>query len=201
MSLVLLPLAEEPHLDHRAVRRVLADMARTAHRAPSMVMSLRSELPGFDAGAARRALSGLPSPGDYTVVVKPLRFRTRPHLSGLCEFDVGRIIIRVPEPFRPFDEQVYVRARRKPGEGMRFAWLAEKVRFRSRRDVVRFLYCHEWLHWYMREMLGRRSGAETACDRFALRNFRRRTVTVDDALEALRGCRMHPQPESLRLAA
>ena len=201
MALVILPLAEEPHLDHRAVRRVLADMARTAHLAPSMGLSIRSELPGLKAADARRALTGLPSPGDYTVVVKPLRYRRKPHLSGLCEFDLGRIIVRVPEPFRPFDELVYVNARRKPGEGMRFSWVSQKVRFRSRRDVIRFIYCHEWLHWYLREMQGRRAGAETACDRFALRNFRRRSVTVADAIEALRGCRMHPQPESLRLVA
>jgi hypothetical protein len=166
-----------------------------------MGLSIRSELSGLTTADARRALSGLPSPGDYTVVVKPLRYQRRPHLSGLCEFDLGRIIVRVPEPFRPFDELVYVSARRKPGEGMRFAWVSEKVRFRSRREVIRFLFCHEWLHWYLREMKGRRSGAETACDRFALRNFRRRNVTVDDAVEALRGCRMHPQPESLRLVA
>jgi hypothetical protein len=50
-------------------------------------------------------------------------------------------------------------------------------------------------------MLARRSGAETACDRFALRNFRRREVTVDDALEALRGCRTQPLPELYPLAA
>ena len=71
---------------------------------------------------------------------------------------------------------------------------------RTRRDVLRFLYCHEWLHWYMREIRRWRSGAETACDRFALRNFRRRQVTLDDALDALRGCRTQPLP-SFELAA
>src|SRR5256885_14836777 len=131
-----------------------------------MALRARSAPPGFRGGGARRALSGLPSPGDYAVVIKPLRFRTRPHLSGLCEFDVGRIIVRVPEPFRPFDELVYVKAKRKPGVVMRFAWLSEKARFRTRRDVLRFVYLHEWLHWYLREMQGRRSGPETAWDRF-----------------------------------
>lgn len=196
-----LKLAEEPDFDTGHVRRVVAAFEREAHRAPSMGLSIRSDLPGLDVADARRALAGLPSPGDYGVVIKPLRYRTRPHLSGLCEFDLGRIIVRVPEPFRPFEELVYVSARRKPGGGMRFAWLAEKVRFRSRREVIRFIYCHEWLHWYLREMQGLRAGAETACDRFALRNFRRRNVTVDDALEALRGCRMQTLPGVYRAAA
>ena len=196
-----LALAEEPHYDPRDVRRTVAALERAANRAPSMGLLVRSDLSGLKVADVRRALVGLPSPGDYRVVIKPLRFRKRPHLSGLCEFDVGRIIIRVPEPFRPFDEVVYVNARRKPGAAMKFAWLSEKVRFRTRRDVLRFVYLHEWLHWYLREMRGRRAGAETACDRFALRNFRRRQVSVDDALEALQGTRMQVLPEGLRFAA
>ena len=196
-----LPLAEELHFDHRAVRRAVAALEKRASKAPSMGLLIRSDLAGLKVSDVRRALSGLPSPGDYRIVVKPLRYRTRPNLSGLCEFDVGRIIVRVPEPFRPFNELVYISARRKPGAGMKFAWAAEKVRFRTRRDVLRFVYLHEWLHWYLREMQGRRSGAETACDRFALRNFRRRQVTVDDALEALEGTRMLPVSDPFRLAA
>src|SRR5438105_583841 len=212
MSLLIMPartglrrqglrLPEELHFDPREVRRVVAALERQAGRAPSRGMSIRSNLPGFTAADARRALSGLPSPGDYRVVIKPLRFRTRPNLSGLCEFDVGRIIVRIPEPFRAFDELVYIKARRKPGVAMKFAWMSEKVRFRTRRDVLRFVYLHEWLHWYLREVQGRRSGAETACDRFALRNFRRRQVTVDDALEALEGTRMQLLPAAFRMAA
>jgi hypothetical protein len=197
----LIHLAEELHFDLDAVGRAVAALDRAASRAPSMGMSIRSDLQGLRVADVRRALSGLPSPGDYRVVIKALRYRTRPSLSGLCEFDLGRIIVRVPEPFRPFSELVYVNARRKPGEVMRFAWLSERVRFRTRRDVIRFVYLHEWLHWYLREMLGRRAGAETACDRFALRNFRRRSVTVDDALEALQGTRMQPLPDWVRTAA
>ena len=192
---VAIPLAEELHFDPAAVTRAVAAIEQQAARAHMASMSIRSDLPVLKVAGVRRALSGLPSPGDYRVVVKPLRYRTRPSLSGLCEFDLGRIIIRMPEPFRPFDELVYVRARRKPGAVMRFAWISEKVRFRTRRDVLRFVYLHEWLHWYLREMQGRRSGAETACDRFALRHFRRRQVTVADALEAIRGLRMLPLPE------
>jgi hypothetical protein len=211
MSLLILPpnrtslrrratLAEELHFDPMTVGRAAAAFLRAA-RAHTGAVSIRSDLGGFKVADARRALAGLPTPGDYRVVIKPLRYRTRPSLSALCEFDLGRIILRVPEPFRPFDELVYFNARRKPGAGMRFAWVSEKVRFRTRRDVLRFLYCHEWLHWYLREVLGRRSGAETACDRFALRNFRRRRVTVEDALDALQGTRMHPLPDWSRMAA
>jgi hypothetical protein len=213
MSLLILPpartafrrhpiaLAEELHFDPRAVRQAVAELERHAGRAPTMGLSIRSYLAGFKVADVRRALAGLPSPGDYRVVIKPQRYRTRPSLSGLCEFDLGRIIVRIPEPFRAFDELVYFNARRKRGGGMRFAWVAEKVRFRTRRDVLRFVYLHEWLHWYLREIQGRRSGAETACDRFALRNFRRRQVTVDDAVEALQGTRMQLLPDYFRLAA
>jgi hypothetical protein len=212
MSLLIVPhqrayrrpivhLAEELHLDLDAVGRAVAALDRASSRAPSMGMSIRSDLPGLKVADVRRILSGLPSPGDYRVVVKPLRYRARPSLSGLCEFDLGRIIVRVPEPFRPFSELVYVNARRKPGAGMKFAWLSERVRFRTRRDVLRFVYLHEWLHWYLREMRGRRAGAETACDRFALRNFRRPQVTVADAVEALRGTRMQPLPDWVPAAA
>ena len=191
---------EEPHFEPSAIRRAIQDIERAAARPWSSRMAVRSDLPGFRVADARHALAGLPSPGDYRVVIKPLHYRKRPNLSALCEFDERRIILRVPEPFEPFDELVYHSARRKPVPGMRFIWVSENVRFRTRRDVLRFLYCHEWLHWYLREMHGRRSGAETACDRFALRHFRRREVTVEDALEALRGCRSQPVPV-LRLAA
>jgi len=191
-----LTLTEEPHFDPKAVRRAIVDIGRlgASRRPGSGRIALRSDLAGFKVSDARRALAGLPAPGDYHVVIRPLRYRSRPSLSGLCEFDVGRIILRVPEPFRPFDELVYHSARRRPGEGMRFKWVSERVTFRTPREVLRFVYLHEWLHWYLREVLERRAGAETACDRFALRNFRRRRVTVEDAMEALRGCRTQPLP-------
>ena len=77
-------------------------------------------------------------------------------------------------------------ARRRPGKGIRFIWLTEGVTFSTRAQVLRFLYLHEWMHWYLRERLGKKSQAETACDRFALRNYRRRIVTQEDAVAALR---------------
>ena len=143
-----------------------------------------SELAEMTTAEARRALAGLPK-CDYDVVVKSLRYRTEPHLAALCDFDGRRITLQVPKPFRPFKERVYHGARRKRGKGMHFSWLSENVFFRSRRDVLRFLYCHEWLHWYLHEELKKGSAAETACDRFALRNFRRQRVTADDANLAL----------------
>jgi len=85
----------------------------------------------------------------------------------------------VPEPFRVWDEKVYVRARRKPGRRLSFQWFSRTIRFRTRREVLRFLYCHEFYHWYLREVLGRKAAAETACDRFALAHFRARNLGVD----------------------
>ncbi len=147
-------------------------------------MTIRSELAGFSTAQAKRALEGLPR-CDYEVVIKPLRYRWHPHLAARCEFEENRIVLQVPIPFRAFKEPVIFAARRKRGEGMRFAWASETVSFRGRRDVLRFLYCHEWMHWYLHEVLGKASAAETACDRFALRNFRRPVVTSDDADDAL----------------
>jgi TPR repeat protein len=156
-----------------------------ASTADATSIKIISALDGFTAEDAARALAGLPPPGDYEVVVKALRYRAHPSLSALCEFDVRRIVLRVPEPFQPWNEVVYHAARRKPGPGWTFEWVSDTVPFRQRREVLRFLYCHEWMHWYLREVLGRRSGAETACDRFALRNFQRQQVVIADAVAAL----------------
>ena len=148
-------------------------------------MVVRSELAGLTDAEARRILEGLPRAGEYEVVVKPLRYRTRPHLAARCEFEDRRIVLQVPVPFCPFKEPVIFAARRMRGPRMRFAWASETVSFRLRREVLRFLYCHEWMHWYLKERLGRKSQAETTCDRFALRNFRKRHVAVSDAEAAI----------------
>ena len=147
-------------------------------------VAVRSVLNGYTSADARRALDGLPRTR-YDVIIKPLRYRTEPHLAALCEFEEKRLTLQVPVPFRPFKEPVIYAARRQRGGGMRFKWASETVHFRTRRDVVRFLYCHEWMHWYLHEVLGTASAAETACDRFALHNFRRRAVTTEDADAAL----------------
>lgn len=133
----------------------------------------------------RAHLSGLPDARGYEVLVRPLRYRTRPHLAAMTEFDERRITLQVPEPFTRFGETVQFGARRVAGKGMRFRWRSERLRFRTQRDVLRFLYLHEWMHWYLKERKGAKSAAETACDRFALRNYRRREVTIADAEVAL----------------
>src|SRR5438034_11548596 len=105
MSLLILPpsrtslrraataWAEELHFDARTVGRAVAAFDRDAARAHTKAMSVRSDLPGFKVGDARRALAGLPSPGDYRLAIKALRYRTRPSLSGLCDHDLRRSIL------------------------------------------------------------------------------------------------------------
>jgi hypothetical protein len=132
-------------------------------------------LTDFPPERIRRALEGLPVADGYDLVVKPLRYRTRPHLVAMCDFEDKAITVRVPEPFHPFVERVPYRARRVAGRGFRFQWEVAMVPFRTRRQVIRFLYLHEYYHWYLREILGRKSAAETACDRFALAGFRKRS--------------------------
>lgn len=148
-------------------------------------MRLTSECPDLPVARVRTILAGLPDARGYRVRVRPLRYRQKPHLSAWTDFDAREITLQVPEPFLPFGEVVAHGARRRPGAGLRFIWLTEGVTFRTPREVLRYLYLHEWMHWYLKERLGKPGYAETACDRFALRNFRRRTVTEADAEAAL----------------
>ena len=153
-------------------------------------MHVTSTIPEIPPPEVLADVEGLPPAEGYGLHVKYLRYRERPHLSAWTDFDARAITIQVPEPFFPFGEVVPYAARRRPGRGkMRFIWLTEGITFHTPREVIRFLYCHEWMHWYLRERLGRRSSAETACDRFALRNYRRASVTEHDAQEALRRSR------------
>src|SRR6266516_4684657 len=149
-------------------------------------MNVRSALPALPAARVRASLGGLPDALGYRILAKPLRYRTRPHLAAWTDFASKEIVLQVPEPFLPFGEIVHYGAKRRAGKGLRFIWLSEGVTFRTPREVLRFLYCHEWFHWYLKEQLGRKSAAETACDRFALWNYLRPRVTLDDAQAALR---------------
>jgi hypothetical protein len=149
-------------------------------------VNVRSEIRELPPERVLDMLSGLPPSDGYEVQVKPLRWRTRPHLAALTNFDDKLIQLQVPEPFYPFGEIVPYAAKRLPGRGMRFVWLTEGITFHRPREVLRYLYLHEWMHWYLRERLGRKAAAETACERFALRNYLREEVTEADAREALK---------------
>ena len=153
---------------------------------PSSVMEILTTVPGLSPRRVRLVLSGLPEAEGYDLAIKPLRYRTRPHLAALTEFGVQRITVQVPHPFLPFGEIVPYAAKRLPAKGLRFVWLSEGVTFRSPSEVVRFLYLHEWMQWYVRERLGQRAHKETACDRFALWNYQRKRVGEAQAQAALR---------------
>jgi len=106
-------------------------------------VKVRSDLAGLTTERAERVLDGLPRATGYLVVVKPLRYRERPHLSAWTSFEDHEIVLQVPEPFFPFGEVVPYAARRRPGKGIRFIWLTEGVTFSNRAQVLRFLYLHE----------------------------------------------------------
>jgi hypothetical protein len=151
-------------------------------------MTVTSAIPELPEEEVLRMLDGLPPADGYDLHVKYLRYRERPHLSAWTDFTDRSITLQVPEPFLPFGEIVPYGAMRRPGSGkgkLRFIWLTEGLTFREPREVLRFLYCHEWMHWYLHERLGRKGAAETTCDRFALRNYLKETVTETDAKEAL----------------
>lgn len=125
-------------------------------------MAVRSTLPSHPPTKVREVLRGLPTATGYTVTVAPLRYRTRPHLQAFTFWDSPQMLIQVPEPFRPFRELVDLGA------------LGEPVApFRTRREVIRFLYLHEFCHWWLYLLHGWGTSAEVACDRYAFANYRR----------------------------
>ena len=129
------------------------------------------DLKGWTPERVRRVLKDLPVARGYKVVVKPLYYRKRPHVQAFCEFDEKRITIQVPIPFEPFSEVVPYRAKRLAAKGLKFKWYTHKIWFERPAELIRYLYLHEYYHWYLRESLGRKSGAETACDRFAIQRL------------------------------
>jgi SAM-dependent methyltransferase len=142
-------------------------------RAGTMPVRVR-DLPRWSPGRVERLLDGLPRASGYEVVVKPLRWRTRPHVQAFCEFGEKRITIQVPVPFYPFSEQVPYRAKRlRRKRRLRFRWYSRMLTFERPDELIRYLYLHEYYHWYLREVRRRRSAAETACDRFALQQLGR----------------------------
>lgn len=135
------------------------------------------DLPRWTPERIQRLLDDLPVARGYSLEVKPLRWRTRPHVQAFCEFNNRKIIIQVPVPFFPFSEDVPYRARRiRRGRRWHFRWYWRRLRFERPHELIRFLYLHEYYHWYLREVRGKRSGAETACDRFALQRLGARVL-------------------------
>jgi hypothetical protein len=132
------------------------------------------ELPRWSPARVERVLHGLPKASGYEVIVKPLRWRTRPHVQAFCDFMEKRITIQVPQPFYPFREPVPYRAKRlRRKRRLHFRWYSRQLYFERPDELIRYLYLHEYYHWYLREVRGKRSAAETACDRFALQQLGR----------------------------
>jgi hypothetical protein len=148
-------------------------------------MRVHSTVPGLDEAAVRRAIDGCPQADGYTLLVKPMRYRTQPSLSAITVFDDREITLKVPEPFLPFGEIVIYGMKRRNTDPPRFIPLSEGITFRTRAEVIRFLYLHEWYHWWLFST-GERFQRETACDRFALAGWRKREITLEDARQALR---------------
>jgi hypothetical protein len=128
-------------------------------------------LRGWTPERIQRLLRDLPVARGYRVVVKPLHWYKRPHVQAYCEFDRKLITIQVPVPFEEFWEDVPYRAKRLHAKGLKFRWYMHRVRFHRAHELIRYLYLHEYYHWYLREARGRKSAAETACDRFALQRL------------------------------
>ncbi|HKW77482.1 MAG TPA: hypothetical protein VJQ09_00200 [Candidatus Limnocylindria bacterium] len=128
-------------------------------------MAVRSKLVTHPPAKVREILRGLPTATGYTVTAKALRYRTEPHLQAFTYWNEPEIVLQVPEPFRPFREIVDLGAQGRPN-----------VLFRTRRDVLRFLYLHEFCHWWLYLTHGWGGSAEIQCDRYAYANYRRRGV-------------------------
>ncbi|HEU4864761.1 MAG TPA: hypothetical protein VF028_11790 [Actinomycetota bacterium] len=149
-------------------------------------MVITSRVDDLPEGKVRRMLAGLPDADGYEVVVTPLRYRVQPHLAAMTDLEAKTMTLQLPQPFLPFGEVVAFGAKRRPGRSMRFIWLTEGVTFRKPREVLRFLYLHEWMHWYLHSEHGRGLSAETTCDRFALFNYRKAEVGPAEARAAMR---------------
>ena len=146
---------------------------RNIHQGPGRPlgpMAVRSALPSHTPAEIRAVLRGLPTATGYTVTVKALRYRSRPHLVAFTFWDSREMLIQVPEPFRPFREMVDLGSRGYP-----------LVPFRTRRDVIRFLYLHEFCHWWLYLTHGWGTSAEVLCDTYAYDNFRKRIAVAPPA--------------------
>jgi hypothetical protein len=147
-------------------------------------MSVRSTLPSHSAEKVRDVLRGLPMATGYRLTVKALRYRTRPHLQAFTFWDKPVMILQVPEPFVPFAEIVDLGSLGRP-----------LVRFNTRREVIRFLYLHEFCHYWLFLKHGWGTSAEVQCDRYAFANYRKRGVVGPPRVR--RGERIVERPVAL----
>jgi len=136
-------------------------------------MAVRSSLPSHPPEKVRDVLRGLPMATGYRLAVKPLRYRTRPHLQAFTFWDRPEMILQVPEPFVPFAEVVDLGSRGRP-----------LGQFRTRRDVIRFLYLHEYCHYWLYLVHGWGTAAEVQCDRYAYQNYRKRGIVLPPRIRA-----------------
>jgi hypothetical protein len=130
-------------------------------------MAVRSTLPSHPAEKVRDILRGLPMATGYRLTVKPLHYRTRPHLQAFTFWDRPEMELQVPEPFVPFAEVCDLGSMGHP-----------LAAFSTRRDVIRFLYLHEFCHYWLFLVHGWGTSAEVQCDRYAYANYRRRGLVL-----------------------
>jgi len=136
-------------------------------------MAVRSTLRSHPAEKVREIVRGLPMATGYRLTVKALRYRTRPHLQAFTFWDRPEMVLQVPEPFVPFAEVVDLGSNGRP-----------LVPFRTRRDVIRFLYLHEFCHYWLFLVHGWGTAAEVQCDRYAFASYRRRGVVAPPRIRA-----------------
>ena len=151
-------------------------------------MDVSSAVPDLPVEGVVTMLAGLPEPGDYSVHVRPLRYRDRPPPRGLDGLRGSLHHVAAAGAVLPVRRDRALRRQaeeQQEGTRPRFIWLTEGITFRTPEEVLRFSYCHEWMHWWLKEVQGPpprpRPRATTS-----LHNFRRRAVTEDDALRSLK---------------
>src|SRR5258708_9631450 len=124
------PLA--PYAGTMAIRSITEGPGR-----PLGPMAVRSTLATHSPAKVREVLRGLPTATGYTVSVKALRYRSRPHLVAFTFWDDATMLIQVPEPFKPCGELVDLGSRGMP-----------LVPFRTPPDLIRVPdlpdVCHCW---------------------------------------------------------
>src|SRR5258708_19558217 len=93
------PLA--PYAGTMAIRSITEGPGR-----PLGPMAVRSTLATHSPAKVREVLRGLPTATGYTVSVKALRYRSRPHLLAFTSWYPPPIPTQLPHPLNPFPDLV-----------------------------------------------------------------------------------------------